>query len=209
MNVNVASVVTIPVPENVEALIFRLAPPRERFSDEEFAEYCAEYPELRIEMSSRGEMIIMPPVVSEGSKRNFILTTRFGAWALADGTGVGFESSAGFTLLNGAKRSPDASWILRERWEALTKKERNEFAPICPDFVVELRSKSDRLSTLREKMTEYIANGAQLGWLLDPLEEKIHIYRPNPPVEVLDRPTDISGEPLLSGFRLKLDGILY
>ena len=104
----------------------------------------------------------MPPVVSEGGKRNFLLSGRFAVWVEADGTGVGFDSSTGFTLPNGAKRSPDVSWIRRERWEALTEEERNEFAPICPDFIVELRSKSDRLSTVREKMTEYIDNGAQL-----------------------------------------------
>ena len=209
MNVDVASVATIPILENVEALILRPAPPRERFSDEEFAEYCAEYPDLRIEMNREGEMIIMPPVVSEGGKRNFLLSGRFAAWVEADGTGVGFDSSTGFTLPNGAKRSPDVSWIRRDRWEALTAAERNEFAPICPDFVVELRSKSDRLSTLREKMTEYLANGAQLGWLLDPLEQKVHIYRPHSPVEVLDHPAEISREPLLSGFRLALGGIFY
>src|SRR2546425_11034835 len=100
MNVNVASVATIPLPENTEALIIRAAPPCERFSDDEFAEYCAEYPELRIEMNSEGEMIITPPVVSEGGKRNFLLTSRFGSWVEADGTGVGFDSSTGFTLLN-------------------------------------------------------------------------------------------------------------
>jgi Uma2 family endonuclease len=208
MNVEIASFGIVPLPEIFEALIVSPAPPRERFSDREFAEYSAAHPELRVEMNSEGEIIIMPPVVSEGGKRNFTLAVRFGNWVEADGTGVGFDSSTGFTLPNGAKRSPDISWIRRERWEALTEDERNEFAPICPDFVVELRSKSDRLSTLREKMNEYLENGAQLGWLIDPLEEKIHIYRPNAAVETLDHPSEISGEPLLPGFLLELDGIL-
>lgn len=208
MNVDFASVATIPLPENTEALIIRPAPPRERFSDEEFAQFCAQYPELRIEMNSEGEMIIMLPVVSDGGRRSFLLTGRFASWVEADGTGVGFDSSTDFTLPNGAKRSPDVAWIRRERWSGLSQEEQNEFAPICPDFVAELRSKSDRLSTLREKMAEYIANGAALGWLLDPLELKVHIYRPQMDVEVLDNPSEISGEPLLTGFRLDLRGIL-
>jgi Uma2 family endonuclease len=208
MNVDVASFATVPLPGDFEALIVSPAGPRERFTDDEFAEFCAEHPELRVEMNSEGEIIIMPPVVSEAGRRNFTLAVRFGEWVEADGTGVGFDSSTGFTLPNGAKRSPDVSWIRRERWEALTKEERNEFAPICPDFVVELRSKSDRLSTVREKMTEYIVNGAQLGWLLDPLEQKVHISYPDAPVKILDHPTELSGEPLLPGFRLNLEGIL-
>ena len=208
MNVDFASVATIPLPENTEALIIRPAPPRERFSDAEFAEYCAQYPELRIEMNSEGDMIIMLPVVSEGGRRNFLLTSRFGAWVEADGGGVGFDSSAGFTLPNGAMRAPDVSWIRRDRWEALSEDQRNDFAPICPDFVVEMRSKSDRLSTLQAKMEEYISNGAQLGWLLDPLQHKVHHYRPHQPVESLDDPSQISGKPLLKGFVLRLDGIL-
>jgi Uma2 family endonuclease len=208
MNVDVASFATVPLPGDFEALIVSPAGPRERFTDDEFAAFCAEHPELRVEMNSEGEMIIMPPVVSEGGKRNFTLAVRFGKWVETDGTGVGFDSSTGFTLPNGAKRSPDVSWIRRERWEALTEAERNEFAPICPDFIVELRSKSDRLSTVRDKMTEYIVNGARLGWLLDPLEQTVHIYYPDAPVKILDHPTELSGEPLLPGFRLNLEGIL-
>ena len=207
MNVNFASVATIPLPENTEAVIIRPGPDQ-RFSDEEFAQFCAQYPELRIEMSSEGEMIIMIPVVSEGGRRNFKLTGRFFVWVEADGTGLGFDSSTGFALPNGAKRSPDVSWIRHERWDALSDEQKDEFAPICPDFVVELRSRSDRLATLQEKMEEYLANGAKLGWLIDPLEKKVLIYRPGAPVEVLDNPPEISGAPLLKGFSLKLDGIL-
>ena len=192
----------------VDYVILHPDPSRLRFSDEEFAEYCAQNPELRIEMSSEGEMIIMPPVGAEGGRRNFLLTARFGAWVEADGTGVGFDSSTGFTLPNGAKRSPDASWIQLTRWNALSDDEKEEFAPICPDFVVELRSKSDRLKTLQDKMEEYLANGAQLGWLIDPLEKKVYIYRPNEAVKILDNPSEVSGEPLLNGFTLKLNGIL-
>jgi Uma2 family endonuclease len=201
-------VTTISLPKNTEAVLLRFGPPKQRLSDEEFEQFCAEHPELRIEMSSEGDMIIMLPVFTEGGKRNFTLTARFGVWVEADGSGVGFDSSTGFTLPNGAKRSPDVSWIRRERWEALSEKQKQTFAPICPDFVVELRSISDRLTTLQEKMGEYLANSAQLGWLIDPLEKKVHIYRPNAPIEILDNPSVISGDPLLSGFVLKLDGIL-
>lgn len=206
MNVDFASVATIPLPDNTEAVIIR--PGLRPFSDDEFAEYCARYPELRIEMNSEGEMMIMLPVVSEGGKRNFTLTTRFGSWVEMDRTGVGFDSSTGFTLPNGAKRSPDVSWIRNERWDALSEEQRNDFAPICPDFVVELRSKSDRLRHLQEKMEEYIENGAKLGWLIDTRERKVHIYRVGAEVQVLDGPSEISGDPLLKGFVLKLDGIL-
>src|SRR6266566_8635456 len=208
MNVDVASFATVPLPGDFEALIVSPAGPRERFTDDEFAEFCSAHPELRVEMNSEGEMIIMPPVVSEGGRRNFTLAVRFGEWVEADGTGVGFDSSTGFTLPNGAKRSPDVSWIRHERWDALSDEQKDEFAPICPDFVAELRSRSDRLATLQEKMEEYLANGAKLGWLIDPLEKKVHIYRPGAPVEVLDNPPEISGAPLLKGFVLKLDGIL-
>ncbi|MCA1604895.1 MAG: Uma2 family endonuclease [Acidobacteria bacterium] len=200
--------VTIALPENTASLVIRLGPPHQRLSDEEFEQFCAEYRELRIEMTSEGEVIIMAPVASEGGNRNFTLTGRFFLWVERDGTGVGFDSSTGFTLPNGAKRSPDVSWIRRERWNALSDTQKNEFAPICPDFVVELRSKSDRLSTLQEKLEEYLANGARLGWLIDPLEKRVHIYRPDHPVEVLDNPPQISADPLLKGFILKLDGIL-
>jgi Uma2 family endonuclease len=201
-------VTTISLPENTEAMVLQFGPPKQRLSDEEFEQFCAEYPEVRIEMTREGDMIIMLPVFTEGGKRNFTLTARFGAWVEADGSGVGFDFAMGFTLPNGAKRSPDVSWIRRERWDALSEKQKQEFAPICPDFVVELRSRSDRLTTLQEKMEEYLANGAQLGWLIDRLEKKVHIYRPNTPIETLDNPSVISGDPVLPGFVLNLDGIL-
>jgi Uma2 family endonuclease len=180
----------------------------QRFTDEQYERFCTRYPELRIEMNSEGEMIIMLPVVTKGGSRNFLLTSRFGAWVEADNTGVGFDSSTGFTLPNGAKRSPDVSWMRRERWEALTDEQQNEFARLCPDFVIELRSGSDRLKPLQEKMEEYIANGAKLGWLIDPKKKKVHIYQPDAPVQILGNPSEISGQPLLPGFTLKLNGIL-
>lgn len=182
--------------------------PQRPLSDDEFWEFCVRNHDLRIEMTKEGQMIIMLPVGGEGSSRNFLLTGRFAAWVETDGTGVGFDSSGGFRLPNKAKRSPDASWVLRKRWEALTEKQRKKFVPLCPDFVIELRSDSDRLKKLQQKMDEYIENGARLGWLIDPTEEKVHIYRPDAPVEILDTPKEISGDPLLKGFTLRLEGII-
>jgi Uma2 family endonuclease len=190
------------------ALVVRLGPLKEHLTDDEFFKFCQLNRDLRIEMTSNGEVIIMPPVGSEGGNRNFKLTTRFGAWVEADGTGVGFDSSTGFKLPNGANRSPDLSWMRRDRWETVPKKQRKAFAPICPDFVVELRSETDSLEMLQEKMKEYLRNGAQLGWLIDPLEKKVHIYRSKATVEILDRPRSVSGEPLLKDFVLDLSGIL-
>jgi Uma2 family endonuclease len=201
-------IMPVAAPLELEAMVIRLGPLKRKITDDEFFEFCARNKELRIEMTKEGEMIIMMPAGSESGHRNYLLTVRFGAWAEAEGTGVGFDSSAGFKLPNGAKRAPDLSWILRERWDAIPKKQRKKFAPICPDFVVELRSENDKLEPVKEKMEEYIENGAQLGWLIDPLEKKVYIYRPNTRVKVLNHPETLSGEPLLKGLTLKLAGIL-
>ncbi|MEK7829707.1 MAG: Uma2 family endonuclease [Acidobacteriota bacterium] len=176
--------------------------------DDEFFKFCMLNQDLRIEMSKDGEIMIMMPTGGEGGNKSFKLTTRLGVWVEADGTGVGFDSSTEFSLPNGAKRSPDFSWIRRERWEALTNKQREVFSPICPDFVVELRSRTDRLKHLKAKMDEYIENGARLGWLIDPKEKKVHIYRPNAEAEILDNPKNLSGGSVLKGLKLDLAGIL-
>lgn len=173
-------------------------------SDEEFFEICRQNPDMRIEMSKDGDVIFMPPTGGETSGHNFSLIVRLGVWAEEDGTGKGFESNALFILPNGAKRSPDMSWIRYDRWNQLSAEERKSFPPICPDFVVELRSPSDSLKATKEKMEEYIENGAQLGWLIDPQQKKVYVYRPDTEVLELDRPTSISGEPLLKGFTLDL-----
>jgi Uma2 family endonuclease len=149
-------------------------------------------------------VIIMPPTGGETGNVNFSLTGVFAAWVTADGTGVGFDSSTGFRLPNRAKRSPDLAWVRRERWEALTPQERKGFPPLCPDFVVELRSATDTLPPLDAKLREYIANGASLGWLIDPIERKVYVYRPSTETSCLDDPATISGEPLLRGFVLDL-----
>ncbi|HEX8398950.1 MAG TPA: Uma2 family endonuclease [Pyrinomonadaceae bacterium] len=180
---------------------------RPKISDDDFFAFCRQNDELRIEMTKEGDVIIMPPTTSETGRKNFNLAVEFGIWAKTDKTGVGFDSSTGFTLPNGAKRSPDVSWIRRERWDALTDAQKNKFAPICPDFVVELRSKTDLLKDLQDKMQEYIENGARLGWLIDAISKKIYVYRPDEAVETLDNPEKISGEPLLKNFELDLKEI--
>ncbi len=188
--------------------VFRLEDVNGGFSDEQFAQFCAANPDLRVEMTKEGEMIIMMPMIPSGGNREFELSGQFAVWVKADQTGLGFSPSSVFTLPNGAKRSPDVSWIRHERWHALSAEQKNTFTRICPDFVVELRSKTDRLKPLQAKMDEYVENGAQLGWLIDPLEKKVHVYRPGAPVEILDNPNEVSGEPLLPGFVLKLAGII-
>jgi Uma2 family endonuclease len=171
---------------------------------EQFYEFCLANRDLRIERSASGEVIVMPPTFSDTGNRNFNLAMQLGIWAESDGTGLGFDSSTGFTLPNGAMRSPDASWIRRDRWEALTPTEQQSFAPICPDFVIELRSSSDPLRRWQDKMQEYIDNGALLGWLIDRKNRTVHVYRPNQSPEILNAPDAVSGDPALSGFTLSL-----
>ena len=170
---------------------------------EQFYEFCQANHDLRIERTASGEVIIMPPAFSDTGNRNFKIAVQLGNWAEQDGTGEPFDSSAGFTLPNGATRSPDASWIKLERWNALTEEQKASFAPICPEFVIELPSKSDTLSGLQDKMQEYIANGASLGWLIDRKNRKVYIYRPNQEPEILDNPETVSGA-VLPGFVLQM-----
>jgi Uma2 family endonuclease len=187
----------------IPPLVLRLAPVID-MSDEQFFELCQLNRDLRLERTSQGDLVIMPPTGGETGRTNFELTVFFGHWVHADGTSVGFDSSTGFALPNGAKRSPDLAWVKRERWEALTPEQRRQFPPLCPDFVLELRSPSDALATVQAKMQEYLDNGARLGWLIGPIEQKVYIYRPQTPVECLDNPKIISGEPVLPGFVLDL-----
>ena len=171
---------------------------------EQFERLCREYRDLRLELTSTGELIVMPPTGSETARRNSNLSYQLETWARKDGTGVCFSPNGLFALPNNARRSPDACWIRRERWERLSKREREGFAPICPDFVVELRSRTDRLPPLLSKMEEYIANGAAMGWLIDPLTHRVHIYRPGHELFILENPETVSGDPLLPGFRLEM-----
>ena len=176
-------------------------------TEEQFGEFCAQNRELRIERTAEGALEIMPPTMGYTGNQNLETAVDLGIWARQDGRGVGFDSSAGFTLPNGAVRSPDVSWVLRERLEALTEEDREGFWHICPDFVIEIRSSSDRLSTLQAKMQEYIDNGARLGWLVDPIARRAYVYRPGAAVEVLDSPQTLSGDPELAGFTLDMSAI--
>jgi Uma2 family endonuclease len=179
-------------------------------SPDGFRRLCGANPELRLERTARGAIEAMPPASGGTGARNARLTAQVGSWAWNDVTGTAFDSSAGFTLPNGAVRSPDASWIRNERWNALTEEQKEEqYSPICPDFVVELRSHSDRMKKLRKKMREYIAQGARLGWLIDPRRGSVEIYRPGRTVERLSKPATLSGEDVLPGFMLDLKGILF
>jgi len=178
-----------------------------RMNDDDFFEFCRSNPELRIEMTKKGEVIVMPPTFSETGGKNFRLAVKFGTWAERDGTGKGFDSSTGFILPNGAIRSPDLSWIKLKKWNALSAQQRSKFAHVCPDFVVELRSESDSLKKLQAKMNEYVENGASLGWLIDATKRRAYVYRPNAQVKILENPETVSGEPLLKGFVLNLKEI--
>lgn len=179
----------------------------DEISDDRFEKFCRQNPDVELEMTKEGEIVIMPPTGGITGNRNFSLIVLFGNWIEKDESGIGFDSSTVFKLPNDAKRSPDLSWIKMERWEKLTEKEREKFPPLCPDFVVELRSPSDSLKNLQNKMTEYIENGASLGWLIDPLEKKVHVYCPNTEIEILENPKNVSGEPLLKKFVLNLKKI--
>jgi Uma2 family endonuclease len=187
-----------------QPLILHLGPILQKMSDHEFFAFCQSNPEWRFERTREGDLVVMPPTGGRTGTRNFTLIGLFSQWVEVDGTGLGFDSSTGFTLPNGAKRSPDVAWVRRSRWEVLTVEEQEEFPPLCPDFVVELRSRSDDIATLQAKMQEYVANGAQLGWLIDPHEKRVYIYRPHADVCCIENPLTISGEPLLPGFTLNV-----
>jgi Uma2 family endonuclease len=197
-----------PMCEPHAPILVRFSTVLKGMSEEEFFNFCQQQEDdVRLELTSEGDLIIMSPTGSESGKRNFNLAVSLGTWVRQDGTGYGFDSNAGFTLPNGAVRAPDFSWVKKERWDALAKARRERFAPVCPDFVVELRSRTDSLKSLRAKMEEYVANGARLGWLIDPGTRKVYVYRPQAEVETLDDPQTVSGNPVLPGLSLELKEI--
>jgi len=181
-----------------------LNPSRVPMTDEEFVAFCQQYEDCFVECTAEGEIIIMPPNNSRTGKRNLALGALLWIWAQKDGRGEGYDSSAGFRLPNGARRSPDASWIRKDRVAALPKKQQEGFYQLCPDFVIELRSSTDRINRLKKKMEEYMANGAELGWLIDPQERTVWIYRPGRAAECIVNPERISGEGPVAGFVLEL-----
>lgn len=183
-------------------------PPTLRLTDEQFERLVAANPDLRMELTAEGELIVMAPTGGESGNYNAELTTDFVIWNRQTRLGVAFDSSTGFKLPNGATRSPDTAWVTRSRWEALTPQQRKKFVPLCPDFVLELVSETDDRETLQAKMREYLENGCRLGWLIDPKSQQVEIYRSGQPVEVLQSPVSLSGEDVLPGFVLSLQVIL-
>lgn len=173
-------------------------------SHEQFIDLALANRDLQLERTATGELIIMPPTGSYTGNKNFDIAGQLWLWNRQDKLGKAFDSSTGFHLPNGADRSPDVAWIKQEKWDALSLEQQETFAPICPDFVLELRSKTDSLEKLQAKMREYIENGASLGWLIDRKNQRVEIYRPGKDVEVLDRPVSLSGEDVLPGFVLEL-----
>ncbi len=177
--------------------------------DDQLYDLCIRNKELRFERSNMEELAIQLPVGSEGGNREFNLMGLFYVWNKEYNLGKVFSSSTGFTLPNGAMRSPDASFITHTRWKAISKEERKKFAPICPDFIVELRSKSDEIEGLKKKMTEWMNNGCRLAWLIDPIEEKAYIYRPNKDTETINSfELVLSGENVLPDFELPLSELI-
>jgi Uma2 family endonuclease len=168
-------------------------------SDDQFYEFCQQNQEYRIERTAKGEIIVEMPTGIGTGRRNFELSLMLGIWARQNGEGYCVDSSGGYVLPNGAVRSPDASWIRKPRLDALTEEEYKKFAPLCPDFVAEIRSASDALKPLQEKMDEYIQNGALLGLLIDPTNKTVHLYRPNQKVETLTDPATVSCDPEMPG----------
>ncbi|MEA5467482.1 Uma2 family endonuclease [Spirulina sp. 06S082] len=177
-------------------------------TQEQFATLAASNRELQLERTAQGELIVNPPTGWETGERNRSIIGQLDRWYDENGSlGKAFDSSTGFILPNGATRSPDACWISQERWDTLTEEQRGTFANICPDFVVELRSQSDTLKSLQEKMQEYLDNGAKMGWLIDPQNRIVEVYRVGLNVERLSNPTELSGEEVLPGFVLNLQRV--
>lgn len=177
--------------------------PEVPLTDLEFERFSEGNRPYRMERNRQGEIVIMTPVTSEGGNNEFYVGGALALWTEEDGTGIGFSASTGFTLSDGSVLSPDASWVPLAKWNALTVGQQRSFAPICPDFVIEVRSKSDSRSVLEAKMLTWIENGALLAWLIDPVDATVTIYRPGEPVETLERPDVVMGHAPVAGFELK------
>jgi Uma2 family endonuclease len=179
-----------------------------RMTDAQLLRFCSVNEPLQVERDSNGDLIVMSPTFSDGGSVELDIATELNIWARADGRGKVFGASAGFTLPDTSMRSPDASWILLERWNALTEQQRkNSFSPICPEFVIELRSQKDRLKVLQEKMQMWISNGAELAWLIDPIRRAVEVYRPGEETEIHENPTSVQGSGPVRGFELVLSRI--
>lgn len=180
-----------------------------QLTEDQFFQLCVDNRDFRFERNAQGDLIIMPPTGGETGNRNARITQQLLNWADQDGTGIAFDSSTGFKLPNGANRSPDAAWIPLSRWQQLKQEEQQKFIPLCPDFVIELRSPTDNLKVLQDKMQEYLDNGTALGWLINPQDQQVEIYRQNQAIEVLNQPSSLSGEAILPNFQLDLGLIFF
>ncbi len=178
-----------------------------KLTDEQFWQLCQQHADLKFERTPSGELIIMSPTGGLTSDRNSDLNFQLRLWNRQHKLGKVFDSSGGFKLPNGADRSPDASWVELSRWNSLTREQQERFVPLCPDFVVELRSPSDSIKAIQSKVKEYIENGAKLSWLIDPQRQVVEIYRPNQPVEILQSPQTVTADDVLPGFVLELGEI--
>ncbi|MEC4816033.1 MAG: Uma2 family endonuclease [Scytonema sp. PMC 1069.18] len=178
-----------------------------KLTDNQFYQLCRQNPDIKFERNVKGELIIMPPTGGGTGKRNASIIADFVVWNRQTKLGEVFDSSTCFKLPNGADRSPDVAWIKKERWDALTPEQQEKFPPLAPDFVLELMSPTDTLKETQSKMTEYISNGVRLGWLINRRNRTVEIYRPGQEVEVLESPTQLSGEDVLPGFVLDLQMI--
>ncbi len=187
-------------------LVLRMRPAIE-MNDEQFFAFCQQNQDLRIERTAEGDWIVMPPTGWEAGARSAEMLRQLANWARQDGTGVAADSSTGYHLPNGADRSPDASWLLTSRLAATTPQQRQTFLPLCPDFVAEVRSPSDSVTALKDKMQEYLDNGARLGLLIDPPNRRVYVYRPNTPAAPLDDPATVACDPELPGFVLDVQAI--
>jgi Uma2 family endonuclease len=188
-------------------LHFEFENDKRKMTTDEFWEFCEENRKVRAELTKEGDVIVMPPTGFQTSDRNSEINFQLKLWNKENKNGKITESNGGFILPNGAIYAPDASWTSNERLEKFTPEEKKKFLPLCPDFVIELRSESDNLSELKNKMAEYIENGAKLGWLIDPKNKEVSVYRANGEIEILENPTKISGEIVLKGFELDLTEI--
>ncbi|MDJ0662616.1 MAG: Uma2 family endonuclease [Crocosphaera sp.] len=175
-----------------------------QINDEQFFQLCCNNPELKLEQNQNGEIIVMSPTGGETGRRNAELIMDFGIWNRRKKSGQIFDSSTGFKLPLGSKRSPDVAYIQEERWNKLTQEEKEKFPPIAPDFVLELKSKTDSLKDIQEKMQEYMDNGVKLGWLINPDKKQVEVYRQGQEKEILDNPQTLSGEDVLPEFTLDL-----
>ena len=192
--------------QEVLPIVLRLHPIIQ-LTEEEFATFCEQNQDVRIERRCTGELELMSPTKGYTGNHEAEVVMQLGIWAKRDGTGIFFGPTAGFTLPNRAMRSPDASWILKTRLALMTAEDENRFMPICPDFVVEVRSITDRLRIIQDKMDEYMENGVRLGLLVDPIEKRVHVYRPGASVQIYDNPETVSADPELPGFVLNVKDV--